>query len=174
MRRRTLSSLLALIAVAACSPANGAAKPDSAAVAADLQGVAKLRDAFAAGFKAGDISAITALYTSDGFTQGNFAPTGTGPEGLTAAYKAFLGQFKTVTSFTLTPVKTEVSGNLGYDIGTYSVAATAPNGDPIKQDGRYVVVLRKGADGTWKAIADMDNVTAMPAPPAPAPKAKAK
>ena len=93
-----------------------------------------------------------------------------------AAFKAFFDQFN-ITTFTLTPVKTEASGNLGYDIGTYSFTGTTkPKGDPIKADGRYVVVLRKGADGTWKTIADMDNLPAMPQmpPAAPAPKAKGK
>ncbi len=174
MRRRTVLSALSLIAVAACAPASGAAKPDSATAAADQQAIGKLRDAFAAAFKAGDVAAVAALYTSDGLTQPNNQPTGTGPAGLAASYKAFFDQFN-FTSFTLTPVKTEASGNVGYDIGTYAwVATPKPKGDTIKAEGRYVVVLRKGDDGTWKAIADMDNITTAPPPAPPAPKAKAK
>jgi ketosteroid isomerase-like protein len=175
MRRRTVLSTLAFVLIAACAPANGAGKPDSATAAADLQGIGKERDAFAAAFKAGDVAAVTALYTSDGLTQPNFAATGTGASGLAAAYKGFFDQFNGITSFVLTPVKTEVSGNLAYDIGTYTfTAAPKTKGDAIKGDGRYIVVMRKGADGTWKTIADMDNLTAPPAPPPPAAKGKAK
>jgi ketosteroid isomerase-like protein len=172
-RSHTVLSALALAGIAACAPASGAGKPDSAAMAADLQGIAKVRDGFAAAFKAGDVAAVSALYTSDGLTQPNNQPTGSGPAGVTASFKAFFDQFN-ITAFTLTPVKTEASGNLGYDIGTYSFTATPkPKGDTVKIDGRYVVVLRKNADGTWNAIADMDNVPTMPPMPAP-PAAKAK
>ena len=172
-----MTSVLVLVATAACAPANGAGKPDSATAAADVQAIGKLRDQFAAAFKARDVAAVTALYTSDGFTQGNFQPTGSGAAGLAASYKGFFDQFSSVASVTLTPVKTEASGNIGFDIGTYSFVVTQPpKGDTAKYDGRYVVVFRKGTDGTWKAIADMDNVTAMPPmPPAPAPaKGKGK
>ena len=174
MRRSSrLLSLVSLIAAAACAPASGAAKPDSATTAADMQAIGKVRDSFAAAFKAGDVAAITAMYTSDGFTQTNKQPTGTGPAGLTAAYKGTFDQLN-IVAFALTPVKTEASGTLGYDIGTYSLVATPKlKGDTIKEEGRYVVVLRKGADGTWKTIADMDNVPTAP-PPMPAPKPKGK
>lgn len=173
-RSSTVLSALALIAVAACAPASSAGKSDSATMAADLQGIAKVRDGFAAAFKAGDVAAVTALYVSDGLTQPNNQPTGTGPAGIAASFKAFFDQ-SNITAFTLTPVKTEASGELGYDIGTYTFTATMkPKGDTLKVDGRYVVVLRKGADGTWKAIADMDNLPTMPPMPPAAPKGKAK
>ena len=179
MRRSNRMTLaIFLVAAAACTPAGGANKPDSATMAADLQGIAKVRDAFAAAFKAGDVAAVSALYTTDGLTQPNNQPTGTGPAGISASFKGFFDQFA-ITDFTLTPVKTEASGTLGYDIGTYSFTATMkPKGEPVKIDGRYVVVLRKGDDGTWKAIADMDNVPTMPAmpsaPPAKPTKSKGK
>ena len=174
MRRRTVLSALSLIAVAACAPASGAAKPDSATAAADQQAIGKVRDAYAAAFKAGDASAIAALYTSDGLTQPNNQPTASGTAGITASVKASFDQLN-IVSFTLTPVKTEASGNLGYDIGTYAFTATPkPKGDTIKAEGRYVVILRKGDDGTWKAVADMDNLPMMPPAPAAPPKGKAK
>jgi ketosteroid isomerase-like protein len=173
-RSNAVLSALALISIAACTAASGAGKPDSAAVAADLAGIGKLRDAIMAAFKSEDVAAVTALYTSDGLTQPNGQPTGTGPDGLAAAYKGFFDQLN-VASFVLTPVKTEASGNLGYEIGTYTFIATPkPKGDTIKENGRYMVVLRKGADGTWKTISDIDNLPTPPAPPPPAPKGKGK
>jgi len=174
-RSNTIVSTLAIVAVTACAPAKSASTPDSAAMAADLQAIGKVRDAFAAAFKAGDVAGVTALYTSDGLTQPNNQPTGSGPAGLAESFKGFFDQFK-LSAFTLTPVKTEASGNLGYDIGTYSMTATTtkPHADTVKIDGRYVVVLRKGADGSWKAVADMDNLPMMPPMPAAPPATKAK
>jgi ketosteroid isomerase-like protein len=159
------------LVVAACAPAAGGKGTDSATVARDMASVGKVRDAYAAAFKAGDAAAITALYTDDGLSQNNFMPTANGPAGITAANKAFFDQY-TIQSMALTPVKTEVSGTLAYDIGTYAfVGIPKAKGDTLKAEGRYVVLLRKLNDSTWKAIADMDNVTAMPGPPPP-PKKK--
>lgn len=172
---QSVVSMLAVVAVSACA-ASGGGKSDSASAAADVQAIGKVRDAYAAAFKAGDVAGLTAMYTTDGLTQPNNQPTATGASGISASYTGFFGQYN-IVAFTLTGVKTEASGNLGYDIGTYTFVATPkPKGDTIKADGRYVVLLRKGADGTWKAIADMDNLPTAPpmAPPPPAAKGKAK
>jgi uncharacterized protein (TIGR02246 family) len=163
----------AAIGIGACAPAGSGSKmSDSTTMASDLAAVNKMRDDYAAAFKAGDAAAVAALYTSDGFSQGNEQPTGMGKEGIAAGNKALFDNY-TIQSVTLTPVKTEVSGTLGYDIGTYAfVAAPKAKGDTLKAQGRYVVVLRKQPDGSWKAIADMDNVVAPPMAPAPPGKKK--
>ena len=160
----------ATIAIAACAPSSGGKGSDSATVTRDMAAVGKVRDAWTAAFKAGDAAGIAALYASDGLSQGNMQPTAAGPAGIAAANKAIFDQY-TIQSVTLTAVKTEVSGNLGYDIGTFSfVGAPKAKGDTLKGEGRYVVLLRKENDSTWKLIADMDNVSAPPAPPAAAKK----
>jgi uncharacterized protein (TIGR02246 family) len=158
-------------AIGACAPAASSNKmADSTTAANDLAAVSKMRENYAAAFKAGDAAAVAALYVSDGFSQTNMMPTAVGSAAMTTANKAFFDQYA-IQSMALTPVKTEVSGNLAYDIGTYAfVGAPKAKGDTLKAEGRYVVVMRKQADGSWKAIADMDNVSAPPPAPKPAGK----
>ena len=153
-------------AIGACAPAGSGSKmSDSATAASDLVAVTGVRDSYAAAFKAGDAAAVAALYTSDGLSQTNEQPTAVGMEAITAANKALFDNY-TIQAMTLTPVKTEVSGNLAYDIGTFAfVAAPKAKGDTLKSQGRYIVVLRKQPDGSWKAISDLDNVSAPPAMP---------
>jgi ketosteroid isomerase-like protein len=163
---RLLQVAAVATAICACAPAGSASKgADSTTMAADQAALNKVRDDFAADFKAGDAAALAALYTSDGLSQGNMQPTATGTDAITTAYKGTFDPY-TIVSMSLTPVKSEISGNLAYDIGTFSfVGVPKTKGDTLKASGRYMVVLRKLPDGTWKAVADMDNLSAPPPMP---------
>jgi len=57
------------------------------------------------------------------------------------------------------PGKVEVarSGDIGYSQRTYDLAMNDPKGNPMKDHGKYVVVWKKQADGSWKAVADIFN-----------------
>ena len=156
--RQTLALLSAGVLLAACAPGGAATGGDSTA---DISAIGKIRDQFMTSFKAGDAATIAAMYTSDGMTQSNMNPTGSGQQGITQSFTNFLSQM-TIKEFTITPVKTEVSGNLAYEVGTYKFSAMMkPKNEPMNDGGRYTIVLRK-ENGTWKVIADMDNATAPP------------
>ena len=62
------------------------------------------------------------------------------------------------------------SGDLGFDIGTYQLTMSDPQGKQISDHGKYTVVWKKQADGKWKAVADMFNSDV----PLPAPAEKKK
>jgi ketosteroid isomerase-like protein len=47
---------------------------------------------------------------------------------------------------------------LGYAQGTYTMTTTDPKTKkPVTDKGKYLVAYKKQADGTWKAVADMDS-----------------
>jgi ketosteroid isomerase-like protein len=78
-----------------------------------------------------------------------------------------------MVKITLTPRATMASGDLGFDEGTYMMEITPKAGGPAQMaEGRYLVVLQRGADG-WKVIEDIGNTVAPPPPP-PAPPAPEK
>jgi hypothetical protein len=58
---------------------------------------------------------------------------------------------------------------MAYDRGTYktTVAPKAPGAKAIQEDGRYLVVLRRQADSSWKLVELIGNVAypVVPAPP---------
>ena len=169
--RRCWVGVIAAVVMSACAQGGAAKQNDSATMQNDLAEVAKVRDAFGNAFRSNDPAAIAALYVSDGMTQGNMQPTASGNDGITASYKGLFDTY-TITDMTITPVKTEASGNLAYDVGTYRFTGVPKaKGDTLHAEGRYVVILRKAADGTYKAILDMDNATTPPpAPPVPGAK----
>ena len=60
------------------------------------------------------------------------------------------------------------SGDLGYTFGDARWDATGPDGERARGEGRYLTVWRKGRDGRWRAVFDMDRA------PGPAPAAAAR
>lgn len=67
------------------------------------------------------------------------------------------------------------SGDLVVDMGTYTVNMPNPQGgSPIAMHGRYLVVLQRMSDGSWKIVRQLTDATgiggALPAgPPQPSP-----
>lgn len=66
-------------------------------------------------------------------------------------------------SLPLQPVHVEVSrsGDLGYVRGTYLLTATDSPGKKVATErGRLVIIFRKEADGSWKAVQEISNAEA--------------
>ena len=56
-------------------------------------------------------------------------------------------------------------GDLAYMQGHYTVTATdGKTKKKVTEKGKYVTVYKKQVDGTWKAIEDINNEDATPAP----------
>lgn len=55
------------------------------------------------------------------------------------------------------------AGDLGYTTGSYELTVEDPEGNPVTSRGKIVVVWKKQADGTWKAVLDIWN-SDQPAP----------
>ena len=135
---------------------------------ADTAGIGKARAAYEKAAGAQDGAAIAKLYTPDGVEMPPNAPAAKGRAAIEAYHKAFGQQFM-VHGITLTATGTQVHGDTAVDIGTYTQSLMPMNGGGMFDDkGKYIVLLKKDASGTWMlthAIYNSDN----PPPPA-APK----
>ncbi len=49
------------------------------------------------------------------------------------------------------------SGDLGYTSGTYKLSFKDPSGKTIFDNGKYLIVWKKQADGSWKVLFDISN-----------------
>ena len=49
------------------------------------------------------------------------------------------------------------SAELGYTSGTYKMSLRKPSGEIFSDQGKYLMVWRKQADGAWKVLFDMSN-----------------
>lgn len=119
-----------------------------------------LRD-YERAWTAKDTAALAALFSPQGMALPNGQLPARGAEAIAAAYAKGAG-----TPLALQALEHGESGDLGFIVGSYGAAPGAP------AFGKFVLLLRREADGRWRILADMDNANAMPrraAPPAGTP-----
>ncbi|GAB4031721.1 DUF4440 domain-containing protein [Spirosoma gilvum] len=106
-----------------------------------------LRD-YERAWQARDADALVALFTPDGFVMQPNRPAIRGHANIKLAYSRSAG-----SSLSLRALSFEQSGTVGYIIGAYRGSVAGPD------IGKFILTLRKGADGRWLITADMDNST---------------
>ena len=154
------------IATAACAPKPAVPAHDPAA---DQAAITAIRSGYAAAFKAGDAAKVGSYLTADASDMENGSPTAVGgnavSEGLKQAFSQMASQEITITS-----EKLVVDGDMAYDRGkvTTTMMPKAAGAKAIVDSGRYLVVLRRQADSSWKLVELISNspVPMVPAPPA--------
>jgi uncharacterized protein (TIGR02246 family) len=158
-RRLALLIVVAVSLVTGCAPA--APPPDKPAglvenVPADIAALNAARQAFMTGYEAGDADAIGKLYTADAVSESNNQASLKGRDAIVASLKRMFEQVTVKT--VLTSDDTRTIGTMGVDRGHYAVTVTPKAGAaPASNEGRYMVVYLKEADGTWRVWRDMDN-----------------
>ena len=143
----------------------GQQQPPADTRAADEAAIRETDMAWSKAAAAKQVDAMPSYYAEDGSMLPPNAPIVTGRE---AIHKTWTQLFETPGfSVSWQPAKVEVarSGDLAYSQGTYELTMNDPKGNPVQDRGKYVVVWRKGADGSWKAVADMFNSDLSPAAP---------
>lgn len=157
---------LALIAIA-CGPKSGtpaaAAAPAEVALSgAALDSVKGVDAAWAAAMNAKDTAAVLATYADDAKLLPPDAPIMD-----KAGARGVLGGFIAggASDFVLTPTVAYGTGDLAYMVGT----ATFKIGGG-SETVKYADVVRRGADGKWRYVADMFSGVAPMAAAAPAKK----
>lgn len=140
---RSLAAALVLVACTAlAAPAQAPVHP-SVKLPPELDRV--LRD-YEQGWSKGDVKALSALFTADGFALPNRKPPAKGAEAIQAAYAGPGGALK------LRALAFATADTVGYIIGAYTYD------DPRAADiGKFILALRKGPGGRWLIAADMDN-----------------
>jgi uncharacterized protein (TIGR02246 family) len=108
-----------------------------------------------------DADRIAAHYATDANVMIPNTPLMTGKDAVGKGMKDALADPN--WSLVLQPVQVEVSkgGDIGYTRGTYLLTATDPPTKKVATEkGRFITIFRKEADGSWKAIQDMNNAEA--------------
>ena len=157
-----LASLLGLGLIVACGPKS--CTPDAAAAAAEtLSGAAldsaKAVDAaWAAAMNAKDTAAVLALYADDAKLLPPDAPIMDKAGAHTVLAGLIAGG---ASDFVLTPTIAYGVGDLAYMVGTARFKMGGAS-----ETVKYMEVVRRGADGKWRYVADM--FSGVEAPPAAA------
>jgi uncharacterized protein (TIGR02246 family) len=146
------------------------AKKDTSA---DMAKVATLRDQYTAAANSNDAAAVAALYTDDAVMMpSNEAAV----EGKTAIQSWYENMYKRMSvKIAITPIETQVAGDWAYDRGTAMLSMTPKaKGKPMEESSKYLVILKRQTDGSWKCFRDIDNSNAPMMAPAANKKAAKK
>jgi uncharacterized protein (TIGR02246 family) len=160
----------ALVLLAACQPS----KTPQQLTGADSTALTKVRTDFMAAWNAGNVDGVVALFTADGVVQPSDMPAVVGKNALQTYYNKTLG----------TPMRPKLDVPPGMFIGRQDVAVAsgpftmtppappapakgAAPAPPPPMQGKYLLVLMKQADGSWKITHDAVTMDAPMAPPAP-------
>ena len=120
----------------------------------------QIENSYVEAYRAGDAAAIAALYTQDGLQLAADGTERSGREAIQAAFATQLGQMG-APDLMLTRETLDGSGDLAYSTGRFEATGQAEGqAEPIHVEGKYLVVLKRGEDGTWKIAAHAWNESA--------------
>jgi len=121
-------------------------------------------------YNGGDAKGVAALYAEDAQLLLPGAPGVSGREAILEFFTKYIASSKAAGVVLVFNPKTDVgvSGNIGWESGTYKVTVKGA----VVETGKFLSVSRK-KDGKWLYIRDTWNADAAPAPPAAPPQAPA-
>ena len=108
-----------------------------------------------------NVEGILVYYTDDASFLPPDAPIASGKEAIRAVWTQLLANPD--VSWQTTRVEVSRAGDLAYATGTYEITVDASEDKPVTEIGKWVVVLKKQSDGTWKHVVDIFNSDQPPA-----------
>jgi uncharacterized protein (TIGR02246 family) len=149
-----------MVGAAACQPrpraiATTAAAVDQPLAAVDLAAIRAADSSFAGAAGAGDATAVAGMYLADARLMPPNTPTVEGRDAIRKFWTGLLGAYQ--VRFDVASEEIEGRGDLAYARGHYTLDGTAKakGGAPIHDEGKFLEVLRRQADGTWRYAVDM-------------------
>jgi ketosteroid isomerase-like protein len=115
---------------------------------------------FVEAFNAGDASAVAGLYAEDAKLM---SPGSSVVEGRAAIEEFWGGVFGIgEVSLTLGTSEAHNNGTLGYSVGSYTLSIQPAEGEPMADEGKYIIVWKRGPTGRWELAVDIWNTNLSP------------
>jgi len=144
-------------ALAACAGQGGASD-------ADLAMARSLTPAFMKAAETKDADAVAALYSEDAMVMPPGSPAVQGRAAIQAFWRKTL--LSAIRKVTLLPGDLRMANDIAFEVGTYRLDLTLPDGSAASDSGKYITLMRRQPDGSWKMTHDIWSSDA----PAPAPR----
>lgn len=136
-------------------PAGSAAKP--ALAPADMAAILQADSAFAIAANAGSLDGLVAVYAEDASLLPPNEPALKGREAIRQYWGRFLDAY--TLRFELSTDEVDGRDDLAYVRGHYTLTASpkAKGGAAVSERGKFVEVVKRQADGTWRYVVDIYN-----------------
>ncbi|MHC4165781.1 MAG: SgcJ/EcaC family oxidoreductase [Planctomycetota bacterium] len=128
---------------------------------ADIAAIEEIWDNYTLAQNTGDLELYMSLMADDVVKMGPDKPAAFGKEGLRAKKeKAYSNNTYEMAIYN---EEVQVDGDLAFSRGTYTVSKTPKaGGDTTYVDGKYLTILKRQADGSWKISRDCYNSNVPP------------
>ena len=159
-----LAGILAACGSPAAAPVDQ--QPAAAQPADDVEAVTaavnQVWEQYASSLNAGDVDRYMALWADNAIQLPPDSLPLVGKETLRAGLES---EVKAITyDMKITNEEVNVSGDLAVARGTYAATITPKDGsNPIAIDGKYMTLLKRQPDGSWKIFRDIYNSNVPPA-----------
>jgi len=158
MRIRRFSRLAVVLGVVLTMSVSGcfSLRAQSHTTKADEAAIAEFNRRYVQAINDGDIGALSSLTTEDHIMIGPNRPPLAGKAANIAVMTRAVERFR--IDETWTPVETVVAGDLAYQRGSFTVAATPKAGGATSRtSGNFLRIYRRQPDGSWRMTRDMFN-----------------
>jgi uncharacterized protein (TIGR02246 family) len=145
---------LGWVGLSSCQPEQQAtSQPDQQQDIAQIKAISEAR---AKAFVQGNAAGIAQHFSEDAVLMVPDAPARNGRKAVEAYYQAIFDQYS--TQLTSGYEQVQVEGNLAYGRGFARLILTPKQGGPtIRSTAKYLNILERQADGTWKTTHDIWN-----------------
>ena len=153
MRRNGLMPMgLALAVMMGCAGSGAPTDPSQERSAID-----RTRNAYASAWKAGNAVVLTDLYADNALVLYPNQPALAGKPAILTYFDQFFAEFEQ-NEFELSSSEIEVAGSWAFDRGEYRwKVMPRSGGEAVEDHGKYLVILQRQPDGSWRVARDMDN-----------------
>ena len=142
-----------VVAAIAVGCAQRPAEPPDTRAADEAAIRASIRE-WSAAAQAKDVAKFVSFYADNAVVMMAGTPDISGITAIRDGIGGMMQDRNFALSFEADSVVVARSGDLAYETGAYSMSMTGPDNKPATEQGHYVVVWRKQADGAWKVAVD--------------------
>jgi len=127
----------------------------------DITAIKEIFNQYTFACNTGDLDLWISLWTDNGIQMPPDTPARIGKEQIREKMKPLFDQFIIRIPITIREVR--VAGDLAFSRGTYTLSTTPKaGGETIKLSGKYLTILEKQVDGSWKIARDCFNYNEPP------------
>lgn len=126
---------------------------------ADVEAINDLRMQYELAYNTRDLEGLMTLWADDAMRLPPNGPAVSGRDAIAEGFQTEFGEYTAEVSTSSEEVKG--AGQWAFDRGSYSITVTPQaGGESIQENGKYLVICQRQADGSWKVSRIMWNENA--------------
>jgi uncharacterized protein (TIGR02246 family) len=156
--------MFAVLAFVSCTPApEEAAVEDTPSTEAEAEAIRSTNDEYELAVMATDLDGWLAFWTDDAVWMYDGMAALTGKDASRPVFEEYFGAF-TTEAFNINSEEIVVSGDWAYDRGTFTATyVPVEGGESVQTDAKYLVIMRRQANGSWQYARFISNSNTPPA-----------